>query len=211
MKREHWVSMRETGPMAAGLNASVCSASYEDKRRCGREKGVNHLTKCSFVCKTHVATNAGYLSLPENSGTPPFLWVPFNCVLLAIWPSLIIDTQAVDLGYVTDIHASPKDESSPMVCGYIQCSKLTLWWTNQKKSRVSCSGKVASPRSKWTSLYHGYLQVPIHPTTWERWSQTETQSPCKSRFRHPSKGCWALWSELSTTPTQILCLSKFRN
>lgn len=211
MKREHWVSTRETGPMAAGLNASVCSASYEDKRRYGPEEGMNHLTKCSFVCKAHVATNAGHLPLPENSGTPPFLWVPFNCVLLAIWPSLIIDTQAVDLGYVTDTHASPKDETSPMVCGYIQCSKLTLWWTNQKNAGFHVPVRQHLLDQNGHLCIMGISRSPYIPPHERGGLKLRLKAHVSLYLDIPSKGCWALWSELSTTPTQILCLSKFRN
>lgn len=87
----------------------------------------------SLLSTRHTATNARHFPLPENNGIPPFLRVPFNHLLLAIWPSPIIETQAVVLGYVADTHANPKDGSGPAVRGYLQHSKLTLWWTNQKK------------------------------------------------------------------------------
>lgn len=136
--------------MPTGWNAfCLLRILWSDKRRCGWKDGLNHLTKHSFIHKTHVAINAGYLPLSEHKGVPPFLWVPFNHLLLAIWPSHIIEVQAVVFGCVTDTYANPKDGSGPAACGYLQCSKLTLWWTNQKRIRALSSGTVASPGSKW--------------------------------------------------------------
>lgn len=149
--------------MPTGWHAScLLSILWSDKRRCGWKEGVNHLTKHSFICKTHVAVSAGHLGLSGNNGVPPFLGVPLNHLLWAIWPSHIIEVQAVVLGCVADTCANPKDGSGPAACGYLQCSKLTLWWTNQKRSRASSSGTIASPGSEWKLCLTGTCESHSH-------------------------------------------------
>lgn len=161
--------------MPAGWNAScLLSILWSDKRRCGWKEGVNHLTKHSFMSKTHVAINAGHLPLSEHKGVPPFLLSPF---------------QPTPFGYLTQLHN----------WGSSCCSWLCDWHLCQLKGWIRSSSLwlptvlqthplMNQPEKKqgfiiwynsisWIrmeALPHRHLQVPMNPTTtWVRWSQTE--------------------------------------
>lgn len=100
------------------------------------------------------------LPLPENNGATLLLWLPFRHLFLAVWPSPIIETQAVVPGSAIGTHASPEDGSGPTARGYLWCSELTFWWRNQKTRRTSCFREAASHGTKETALL---LDAPRFP------------------------------------------------